>query len=119
MTDGDKRWVACAAREADVTGERGFSAAWWQPRLTLPLLCAVDGRWFQVGGGHQGQGGGARGHAVERGRQAAHVALLLALLVETVEEVGVEVDAEGAAATIAPVQRTGAPALRPVAGQAC
>ena len=54
----------------------------------------------------------------DSGPQVNHVALLAALRVEALKHVVVEVDAEGAAAAIAAMDRTGAAPLRTAAPQA-
>src|SRR5262249_17830210 len=84
--------------------------------LTVPLLCsAVWGR-FQPERLHQIQRRLPQRPAVNRRPQVDHIPLLPAALVETMEDVLVEVDAEGAAPRIAPMQRTGtAPLWTPAA----
>ena len=77
--------------------------------LTLPLLCC--GRGFEVERADQVEGGIAQGHHLDTGPEVNDVALLAAGGVEAVEDVVAEVDAEGAAAAVAAMNRAGAAAL--------
>src|SRR5262245_51784228 len=85
--------------------------------LTVPLLCSLSGRCFQPKGANQVYGCCAQVEAVQRRPQVDHVALLATPRVEAGEHVVLEVDAEGATATITAVNRAGTAALRTAAAQ--
>src|SRR5262249_20871013 len=82
-----------------------------QRRLTVPLLCSPGCRRLEVEGLHQVERGLAQVQVVQGGPQVDDVALLLAARIEAVEDVLVEVDAEGAAAAVAAVGRARAAPL--------
>src|SRR6516165_11793655 len=77
-----------------------------EPCLTVPLLCWRGG--LELEGCDQIHGGLTQAQAVQRGPQVDDVALVAARLVEALEDVVAEVDAEGASAGVAAVDRTGA-----------
>jgi hypothetical protein len=62
--------------------------------LTVPLLCSAAGSRFQPERSHQVQGRVAQGQTVDRGPQVDDITLLAALLVEALEDLLVQVDAE-------------------------
>lgn len=66
--------------------------------LTVPLLCWLARRGFEVERAHQVERRLTQVQVMQRGPQVDHVSLLLTTRLEAVEDVGVEVDAEGAAA---------------------
>jgi hypothetical protein len=88
-----------------------------QPCLTVPLLCSWGG--FEVEGLHQVNGSLAQGHLVQGGPQVDDVAFLGAGRALALEDVVGQLDAEGSAAAVGAVDRTGAAPLRAVAAQAC
>ena len=86
--------------------------------LTVPLLCSLNGRGFQVECPHQVERGLAQVEMVQRGPQVDDVPFFLAGRIETVEDVVMEVHAEGAAASVGAMDRTGAAFLRAWTAQA-
>src|SRR6187402_2300166 len=79
---------------------------WWAslaPFLTVPLLCCRAGDGFEAKGLHQVEGRVAQGQPLDGGPQVDHVALAAALPGEALEDVVVQVHAEGAAARVAAV----------------
>ena len=72
----------------------------------------MGGRRFQVERLHQVQRRLAQAQVMQLGPQVDDIAVLAARLVEAVEDVVIQVDAEGAAAGIAAVERAGTAALR-------
>jgi hypothetical protein len=85
--------------------------------LTVPLL-GSGRRGFEAEGGDEIEGGLAQGHAGDGGPQIDEVALLAAGVVEALEDVLFQVDAESFAPAVAAVQRTRATALGAAATQA-
>ena len=77
--------------------------------LTVPLLCSGSG--FEVEGLEQVGSGVAQGQLVEGGPQVDDVAFTATVWIETLEQVLVEVDAEGATLAAGGVDRTGPLAL--------
>src|SRR5262245_17536579 len=77
--------------------------------LTVPLLWSFGWGRLQVEGAGQVEGGLAQILVVQLRPQVEHIALGFALV--AAEDVVVEVDAEGAAATVPPVDRAGAALL--------
>src|ERR1022692_3127740 len=88
-----------------------------EPFLTVPLLRSARRGRLQLEGLHQVDGRLAQRQVVQRRPEIDDVALRPVLLGEAVEDVGVELDAEGAASAVAAVDRTGAAPLRTVAAR--
>src|SRR5215471_3854363 len=71
-----------------------------QPCLTVPLLCSAGGGRFQVERLHQIQRRLAQAQVMQLGPEVNDIALLGTCLVEAVEDVVTQVDAERAAAGV-------------------
>src|SRR5262249_61573951 len=84
---------------------------------TAPLLCSAAGNWFEPERPHQVERRRTQRQPVDRGPEVDDVPLLAALFVEALEDVGLEVDAEGPAPGVAAMQRTGTASLRTAATQ--
>src|SRR5271165_6648532 len=103
---------ACPPREGDF-----LIPAYATVPLTVPLLCSGCGGGFEAKGADQVERRVAQVHLVQRGPQVDDITLLATARVEAVEHVLVQVDAEGATATVPPVNRTRATPLRTAATQ--
>ena len=76
---------------------------------TVPLLGSLPR--FEIERADQVERGGAERHATDTGPQVDHIAFLAAAGVKAVKDVLFQVHAEGAATTIAAVDRAGPAAL--------
>src|SRR5260370_32917473 len=119
MTEGGAVEQAIAARTRP-TDPRGVGS-WYvhaNRSLTVPLLCSLRWCGFQVEGAYQIEGGITQGQALDTGPQVDDVAFLGARRVEALKDAVVEMHAEGAAASVAPVERASATALATAAAPA-
>ena len=80
--------------------------------LTVPLLCWFRWRGFESKRVHEVQRRLTQILVMQRGPQIDHVSLLLATGAEALEDVVIEVHAEGAAMTVRAMDGAGATALR-------
>ena len=80
--------------------------------LTFPLLCCLARRRFEGKRTHEVQGRLTQILGMQRGPQVDHVALLLATGAEALEDVVVEVHAEGAAMAVRAMDGAGTALLR-------
>src|SRR5215471_11075592 len=116
MTARCERLEAWRGRRENVPCKRwSVRIAYVERALTVPLPCSWCGCGFEVEGTDEVEGGFAERHALDTGPQINHVTFFGASSIEAVEDVLVQVDAEGSAAAIAAVDRAGAAALRTVA----
>ena len=80
--------------------------------LTVPLLCWLRWRGFECKCVHEVQRRLTQVLVMQRGPQIDHVSLLLATGAEALEDVVIEVHAEGAATTVRAMDWAGAALLR-------
>src|ERR1019366_5919602 len=85
--------------------------------LTVPLLCWLRWRRFESKRTHEVQRRLAQILVMQRGPQIDHVSLLLTARAEALEDVVIEVHAEGAATTVRAMDWAGAALLRACAVQ--
>src|SRR5262245_9684594 len=97
--------------------DAGLVAGVREPFLTVPLLCCRARDRFEVERLHQVERRVAQGQLMDTRPQVDDVALVAAPRGEALEDVVGQMHAEGAAARVAAVDRTGAAALRAVAAQ--